>query len=225
MPARKCSQRSRNSATSASGGGRGQHVPRSKIWREPRRAMRGWTSTFNRTSTMAQVKELARHELPPLPYDFAALEPYIDAQTMQIHHGKHHQAYITNLNNALNKHPELLDKSLEDLLRGINSVAEDIRTTVRNNGGGHHNHSRACSNVVNWEEVERRCPAVLWTLRENPVYGNPQQVEVDGFRQGLFDLEVRAGPFARCRREDHHGNPLQPGNRPLDAQELLPIHD
>src|SRR5947209_17921243 len=60
---------------------------------------------------------------------------------MQIHHGKHHQAYVTNLNNALNKHPELLNKSLEDLLRGITSVPEDIRTAVRNNGGGHHNHS------------------------------------------------------------------------------------
>src|SRR5258706_1969017 len=96
---------------------------------------------------MAQVKEQrtaateARHVLPPLPYDFAALEPHIDAQTMQIHHGKHHQAYITNLNNALNKHPELLDTSLEELLRGINSVPEDIRTAVRNHGGGHHNHS------------------------------------------------------------------------------------
>lgn len=90
---------------------------------------------------MAQVQELARHALPPLPYDFGALEPHIDAQTMQIHHGKHHQAYITNLNNALNKHPELLDKSLEELLRGITSVPEDIRTTVRNNAGGHHNHS------------------------------------------------------------------------------------
>jgi len=82
-----------------------------------------------------------RHALPPLPYDFAALEPYIDAQTMQIHHGKHHQAYVTNLNTALGKHPELFTKSLEELLRGINSVPDDIRTTVRNNGGGHHNHS------------------------------------------------------------------------------------
>lgn len=81
------------------------------------------------------------HTLPQLPYDFAALEPHIDAQTMQIHHGKHHQTYITNLNNALAKHPELGEKSLEDLLRGINSVPEDIRGAVRNNGGGHHNHS------------------------------------------------------------------------------------
>ena len=82
-----------------------------------------------------------RHSLPALPYDFAALEPYIDTQTMQIHHGKHHQTYINNLNNALNKHPELLNKSLEELLRGISSIPDDIRTTVRNNAGGHHNHS------------------------------------------------------------------------------------
>src|SRR2546422_1679924 len=103
--------------------------------------MRGWRTTLLRTHAMAQVQELTRHSLPALPYDFGALEPHIDALTMQLHHGKHHQAYITNLNNALNKHPELLDTSLEDLLRGMNSVPEDIRITVRNNAGGHHNHS------------------------------------------------------------------------------------
>src|SRR3989441_5916274 len=103
--------------------------------------MRGWRTTLLRTHAMAQVQELTRHSLPPLPYDFGALEPHIDTQTMQIHHGKHHQAYVTNLNNALNKHPELLNKSLEDLLRGISSIPEDIRTAVRNHGGGHHNHS------------------------------------------------------------------------------------
>src|SRR4030095_10512524 len=82
------------------------------------------------------------HSLPPLPYAFNALEPHIDAKTMEIHHGKHHQAYVTNLNAALDKHPELQSKSIEDLCRGINSVPEDIRTAVRNNGGGHWNHSR-----------------------------------------------------------------------------------
>jgi len=82
-----------------------------------------------------------KHTLPALPYDDAALEPHIDAQTMQIHHGKHHQGYVTNLNGALDKHPELYEKNLEELLRGINNVPEDIRTAVRNNGGGHHNHS------------------------------------------------------------------------------------
>jgi superoxide dismutase, Fe-Mn family len=81
------------------------------------------------------------HSLPPLPYPSDALEPYIDKQTMEIHHGKHHNAYVTNLNAALEKHPELQSKSLDDLLRGINGVPEDIRTAVRNNGGGHANHS------------------------------------------------------------------------------------
>jgi len=81
------------------------------------------------------------HTLPALPYDFGALEPHIDAQTMQIHHGKHHQAYVNNLNAALDKHPDLHKKSLEELLRGINTIPEDIRGAVRNNGGGHHNHS------------------------------------------------------------------------------------
>jgi Fe-Mn family superoxide dismutase len=81
------------------------------------------------------------YTLPPLPYAPDALEPHIDKQTMEIHHGKHHQTYITNLNAALEKHPDLQTKSVEDLIRGINTVPEDIRTAVRNNGGGHANHS------------------------------------------------------------------------------------
>jgi Fe-Mn family superoxide dismutase len=81
------------------------------------------------------------HELPPLPYDFNALEPHIDEQTMRIHHGKHHAAYVNNLNAALEKHPELQSRSAEDLLRNINTVPEAIRTQVRNNGGGHVNHT------------------------------------------------------------------------------------
>jgi Fe-Mn family superoxide dismutase len=80
-------------------------------------------------------------ELPQLPYSVDALEPYIDAQTMTIHHTKHHQAYITNLNAALEKHPELADKSLDDLLADLNAVPEDIRTAVRNHGGGTWNHN------------------------------------------------------------------------------------
>jgi superoxide dismutase, Fe-Mn family len=79
-------------------------------------------------------------ELPKLPYAVDALEPYIDAQTMTIHHDKHHQAYVTNLNAAIEKHPELAGKSLEDLLKDLNAIPEDIRTAVRNNGGGTWNH-------------------------------------------------------------------------------------
>jgi len=81
------------------------------------------------------------HTLPPLPFASNALEPHIDKQTMEIHHGKHHQAYVTNLNAALEKHPALQSKSAEDLLRTINTVPEDVRTAVRNNGGGHVNHT------------------------------------------------------------------------------------
>ena len=81
------------------------------------------------------------HSLPPLPYDYSALEPHIDAQTMTLHHDKHHAAYVNNLNAAIEKHPQLGSKSVEDLLRDINSIPEDIRTTVRNNGGGHMNHT------------------------------------------------------------------------------------
>src|SRR5690242_1931871 len=81
------------------------------------------------------------YELPPLPYDYNALEPYIDTETMHLHHDKHHQAYVNNLNAALEKYPELQSKSAEELIKDLNSVPEDIRTAVRNNGGGHVNHT------------------------------------------------------------------------------------
>ena len=79
--------------------------------------------------------------LPPLPYDFAALEPHIDAKTMEIHHGKHHQTYVNNLNAAIEKAPELAGKSLDELMRGVSKLPESVKTAVRNNGGGHWNHS------------------------------------------------------------------------------------
>jgi superoxide dismutase, Fe-Mn family len=80
------------------------------------------------------------HELPPLPYDYDALEPHIDAQTMEIHHGKHHQAYVTNLNAAL-EGTEWADRPLDELLASLDSLPDDKRTPVRNNGGGHSNHT------------------------------------------------------------------------------------
>ena len=82
-----------------------------------------------------------KYTLPQLPYSYDALEPYIDARTMEIHHTKHHQTYVDKLNAALEKHPEFFEKSLEDLLRDPNQVPEDIRQAVINHGGGHHNHS------------------------------------------------------------------------------------
>ncbi len=81
------------------------------------------------------------HTLPPLPYAFDALEPYIDAQTMQIHHDRHHAAYVSNLNNALASFPELAQRPVEGLLRDLGAIPESVRTAVRNNGGGHANHT------------------------------------------------------------------------------------
>ena len=79
--------------------------------------------------------------LPQLPYAANALEPHIDARTMEIHHGKHHQAYVTNLNAAIEKAPELQGKSIDELLAGLNAAPDTVRTAVRNNGGGHWNHT------------------------------------------------------------------------------------
>ncbi|PZN05002.1 MAG: superoxide dismutase [Bacillota bacterium] len=81
------------------------------------------------------------YQLPPLPYDYNALEPHIDEQTMRIHHDRHHATYVNNVNAALEKYPALQNKPIEELLRQIDQVPEDIRTAVRNNGGGHANHS------------------------------------------------------------------------------------
>lgn len=81
------------------------------------------------------------YELPPLPYDYAALEPHIDEATMRFHHDKHHQAYVTNLNAAIEKHPELGSQSPDELLKDLAGVPDDIRAAVRNNGGGHVNHA------------------------------------------------------------------------------------
>jgi Fe-Mn family superoxide dismutase len=94
------------------------------------------------TLTEAQVQTPSTiYTLPPLPYAFDALEPFIDRQTMEIHHGTHHAGYVTKLNAALAKHPELAYTSIEDLLWDLRRIPEDIRIAVKNNGGGHANHS------------------------------------------------------------------------------------
>ncbi|HEY6785010.1 MAG TPA: superoxide dismutase [Gemmatimonadales bacterium] len=118
------------------------------------------------------------HTLPALPYDFAALEPHIDAQTMQIHHGKHHQAYVNNLNAALDKHPELHKQSLDDLLKGIASVPDDIRTAVRNNAGGHHNHS------------------LFWTVMAPKAGGEPTGALADAIKKAFGDFAKFKEAFA-----------------------------
>ena len=118
------------------------------------------------------------HTLPALPYDFGALEPHIDTQTMQIHHGKHHQAYVNNLNAALDKHPELHQKSLEQLLQNLNSVPEAIRGAVRNNGGGHSNHS------------------LFWTLMSPKGGGEPSGALADAIKKTFGDFAKFKEQFA-----------------------------
>ena len=114
------------------------------------------------------------HELPKLPYDFGALEPHIDAKTMEIHHGKHHQEYVNNLNAALEKHPELGSKSLDDLCRGINSIPDDIKAAVRNNGGGHWNHSM----FWKWMGPGGGAPSGALATAINSAFGS-----LDGFKE------------------------------------------
>lgn len=113
------------------------------------------------------------HIIPALSYSYDALEPFIDARTMEIHHTKHHQAYVTNLNTALKEHPKLQELSLESLLRNINEIPENIRTMVRNHGGGHANHSFFWPTLK--REVAARGPAAEALARQ---FGS-----LDGFRE------------------------------------------
>jgi Fe-Mn family superoxide dismutase len=116
--------------------------------------------------------------LPALPYAHDALEPHIDAQTMQIHHGKHHQAYVNNLNAAIEKAPELAGKSLDDLMRGINQVPEAVRAAVRNNGGGHWNHS------------------LFWQIMGPNAGGEPTGKLADGIKSAFGDFAKFKEQFA-----------------------------
>ena len=108
--------------------------------------------------------------LPDLPYKFDALKPAVDAKTMEIHHDKHHAAYVNKLNEALAKHPELTNKSVEELLRDINNIPEDIRTAVKNHGGGHANHS------------------LFWEIM-TPKSGNPSEAFVSGINKMFGSID------------------------------------
>lgn len=110
--------------------------------------------------------------LPPLPYDPTALEPHIDAQTMGLHHGKHHQTYITNVNNALSEHSQLHGLSVTELMQKLHELPESIRTVVRNNGGGHANH------------------AMFWTIMGPNAGGNPTGPVADAITAAFGDFET-----------------------------------
>ncbi len=120
------------------------------------------------------------HELPALPYAHDALEPFIDTMTMQIHHGKHHAAYVTNLNAALESHADLQKHGIEDLLRNFNTLPEAIRTAVRNNGGGHANHT------------------MFWNIMAPKAGGEPTGPLADAIKGSFGSFEAFKGEFKRA---------------------------
>jgi Fe-Mn family superoxide dismutase len=120
------------------------------------------------------------HELPALPYAPDALEPFIDTMTMQIHHGKHHATYVTNLNAALEQYPDFQKQSIDDLVRNIASVPEAIRTAVRNNGGGHANH------------------AMFWQIMAPKAGGDPSGPLADAIKASFGSVEAFKGEFKKA---------------------------
>ena len=120
------------------------------------------------------------HELPALPYAHDALEPFIDTMTMQIHHGKHHATYVTNLNAALEQYPDFQKLSLDDLVRNIATVPESIRTAVRNNGGGHAN------------------PAMFWQIMAPKAGGDPSGPLADAIKASFGSFEAFKGEFKKA---------------------------
>ena len=119
-------------------------------------------------------------KLPELPYDINALEPHIDAKTMGIHHGKHHQAYVTNLNAALEGFPELQEKTALELVENLDSIPEDIRTAVRNHGGGHVNHT------------------LFWTVMNPKGGGEPAGLLADAINESFGSFEAFKGEFSKA---------------------------
>ncbi len=161
---------------------------------------------------------MAKHELPALPYAFDALEPHIDARTMEIHHGRHHATYVNNLNAALEGHPELQQKSIEELISDLNSIPESIRTAVRNNGGGHANHS------LFWEIMSPQgggAPTGALADEINKTFGSFEKFKEEftkaatgRFGSGWAWLVLDGGKLA-IMSTPNQDNPLMEGKTPI----------
>lgn len=161
----------------------------------------------------------AVYTLPDLPYAPEALEPYIDARTMRIHHGKHHAAYVQNLNTALAKHPQTGARPLEELLADLDSVPEDIRDAVRNNGGGHVNHA------LFWAILSPRpAPAPTGALAKaverdfgglEPMKGKLTEAAVKRFGSGWAWLTVDLAGILRVESTPNQDTPISAGRTPI----------
>ena len=164
------------------------------------------------------------HEVPPLPYDYAALEPYIDTQTMHLHHDKHHQAYVTNLNAALEKAPDLQKLSAEELLKGLENVPEAIRGAVRNNGGGHVNHSMFWKIMApqcrrrSDRRHRRRHQEHLRRLQR--LQGEVQRRRPEAVRQRLVLAGARPGGKLQVMSTPNQDNPMSQGFYPIMGNDV-----
>jgi Fe-Mn family superoxide dismutase len=157
-------------------------------------------------------------QLSPLPYSYDALEPYIDTLTMQIHHDKHHAAYVNNLNAALEKHPELSGKSLEALLSDLNAVPEDIRTAVRNHGGGTWNHNlfwEVMSPKAGGEPIDALAKAIEAAFGNYPTFKTEfEKAALSRFGSGWAWLVKKDGVLAILSTANQD-NPMSDGLIPL----------
>jgi Fe-Mn family superoxide dismutase len=159
------------------------------------------------------------HQLPPLPYAFNALEPHIDARTMEIHHDRHHATYVNNLNAALEKHPNLQGKSIEELVKDLNAVPEDIRTAVRNNGGGHANHSLFWQIMGPGGGGEPPAGALASALAKLGTFDELKtkvnQAGATRFGSGWAWISVESGGGLRIESTPNQDSPLMEGRTPI----------
>ncbi|OGC38838.1 superoxide dismutase [candidate division WWE3 bacterium RBG_13_37_7] len=162
-----------------------------------------------------------KHELPKLTYSYNALEPYIDTATMELHHSKHHANYVNKLNEALEKHPELFDMSLEDLLKSISSVSEDIKTAIKNNGNQIYNHNIFWQVIKPQNEKGGEEPKGKLAEKINEKFGSFEEFKksFSGLAVGLFGsgwvwLFINKSNELEIKQYSNEGNPLSEG-KPL----------
>jgi Fe-Mn family superoxide dismutase len=158
------------------------------------------------------------HELPSLPYAYDALEPHVDAQTMEIHHGKHHAAYVNNLNKALDGHADVEQKSISELISNLDAVPEAVRTAVRNNGGGHFNHSmfwKLMRKGGGGEPSSELADAISSTFGSFDDFKTKfSQAGVTRFGSGWAWLTVRGGKL-EVESTPNQDNPMMTGGKPI----------
>ena len=162
-----------------------------------------------------------KHELIKLPYDYTALEPHMDAQTVEIHHSKHHQTYVNKLNEALDKHPELFEKSLEDLLKNLNEMPEDIKTAVQNHGGGTYNHNLFWT-ILAPSEQAKKAPEGKLLEKINEDFGSFENFKKEfetsatgHFASGWTWLVLDQVKNLKIYSTKNHDCPLSQGHIPL----------